>query len=74
MIRSKVNDTHDFLIEKIKDQFIVNGEKTDLDTVQLDDTNYHIISEQLFSLIINLLNCCDDIIHILTFTEQHILK
>ena len=43
MIRSKVNDTHDFFIEKIKDRFIVNGEKTDLGIVQLDDTNYHII-------------------------------
>jgi hypothetical protein len=43
MIKSKVSDIHDFLIEKIKDQFIVNGHKTDLDIVQLDDLNYHII-------------------------------
>ena len=32
-----------FLIEKIKDQFTVNGEKKDLDILRLNDTNYHII-------------------------------
>jgi len=43
MVRSKVNDTYDYLIEKIKDHFIVNGEKTDLDIFQIDDISYHII-------------------------------
>lgn len=45
MVKSKVNDKYDFLIEKIKDQFIVNGEKKDLDIFKIDDTNYHIIHQ-----------------------------
>lgn len=43
MVRSKVNDTYDFLIEKTKGQIIVNGEIKDLDILRLDNTNYHII-------------------------------
>jgi acetyl/propionyl-CoA carboxylase alpha subunit len=43
MVRSKVNDTYDYLIEKIKDQFTVNGEKKNLDIQRIDETNYHII-------------------------------
>lgn len=43
MVKLKVNDAYDFLIEKIKDQFTVNGEKKDLDILRLNDTNYHII-------------------------------
>ena len=43
MVRSKVNDTYDYLIEIIKDQFTVNGEKKNLDIHRIDTTNYHII-------------------------------
>lgn len=43
MVRSKVDGTYDFIIEKIREQLTVNGQQSDLDILQLDDTNYHII-------------------------------
>ena len=43
MTRANVNDEYDFLIELIKEEFIVNGEKTDFDFKKINNTIYHII-------------------------------
>ena len=43
MVRSIINDRYDFLIEKIRDQIIVNGEQKKLDICKIDQSNYHII-------------------------------
>ena len=43
MIKLKINDTNDFLIEKFKDYFLVNGEKKELDIVKIDDDSFHVI-------------------------------
>lgn len=43
MVRSTVNEKFDFIIEKIEDQFKVNGEFCDIDTVKTDETSFHII-------------------------------
>jgi len=43
MAKSNVNSQHEFLIEKNKEYFVVNGEKIQPDIHKIDDTNYHII-------------------------------
>lgn len=43
MVRINVNDDFDFLIEKISDQFLVNGENKEFDIRKIDRTIYHII-------------------------------
>ena len=41
--RINVNDEYDFIIESLKDEIIVNGEKTDFDFKRINDSIYHII-------------------------------
>jgi len=43
MFRSKVNNKHDFIIEKTGDSFIVNGEEKEFDIQQINDNTFHII-------------------------------
>lgn len=43
MIKSTVNKKYDFLIEKIKDQFIVNGKELEIDIKMINATSFHVI-------------------------------
>ncbi len=45
MVKSKVNNTYDFLIDKFKDYFLVSGEKKELKIVKLDNNGFHVIHD-----------------------------
>jgi len=45
MIRAKVNDRHSFLIEKIKDRYLINGENDGFDIQEIDGSSFHIIHD-----------------------------
>lgn len=46
LFKAKVNEEFDFIIEKIKQQFVVNGQEEDYDIQQIDSTTFHIIYKQ----------------------------
>lgn len=45
MIKAKVDDKYGFLIDKIEDQFIVDGKKQQVDVKNIDNNTIHIIHE-----------------------------
>lgn len=45
MIKAKVDDKYGFLIDKINNQFIVDGQQKLVDIKKIDDNTFHIIHE-----------------------------
>ena len=43
MIKAKVDEKIEYLINKLSDQYIVNGKHQSVDIRKIDDTSYHII-------------------------------
>ena len=43
MLKAKVNEAHDFLIEKVKGQYIINGSENIFDIQKINEVEFHII-------------------------------
>lgn len=46
MVRANVDDKYDFLIEKIKDQFMINGAQKTIDVQKINESSFHFIYNQ----------------------------